>query len=152
MSSEWRKASYSGGQSASCVEVATNDAILVRDTTNREGYTLSLSPSAWAAFVGRLRKALLAAESTRESPGHGGPGFSVFRIGREPLEYPCTPLRIDSGVLILLGRCNRLAVMLERLGIDFRRYFGMARAQSSPARVRGNGEHYSPAVPGARCR
>jgi hypothetical protein len=51
----WRKASYSGSQ-ADCVEVAdTTDLILIRDTTNRAGGTLQVSPAAWRAFTGRLK-------------------------------------------------------------------------------------------------
>ncbi len=51
MSSEWRKSGYSGGQSASCVEVATDGTVLVRDTTDRDGATLSLPPTAWRASI-----------------------------------------------------------------------------------------------------
>ncbi|MCW2931286.1 MAG: hypothetical protein JWM19_2248 [Actinomycetia bacterium] len=79
MSSEWRKSTYSSN-GAQCVEVATTHTqCFVRDTTNREGFTLSVPASAWAAFVGGLRKAQLAAESTRESPGHAWPGFFCVR-------------------------------------------------------------------------
>jgi hypothetical protein len=51
----WRKASFSGSQ-AECVEVAdTTDLILIRDTTNRAGSTLEVSPAAWRAFTGGLK-------------------------------------------------------------------------------------------------
>lgn len=55
MSSPWRKSSYSGGASSNCVEVAASDAVLVRDTTDRDGFTLSVSASAWSRFLGTLR-------------------------------------------------------------------------------------------------
>jgi hypothetical protein len=53
MSSEWRKSSYSGGSSNQCVECGTDaDTVLVRDTTDRDGVTLSVSAGAWARFTG----------------------------------------------------------------------------------------------------
>jgi hypothetical protein len=51
---DWRKASYSNGQGA-CVEVASGNAILVRDTTDRDGGTLAFSAEAWKRFTGSLR-------------------------------------------------------------------------------------------------
>jgi hypothetical protein len=37
MESNWRKSSYSGDNGGACVEVASADAVLVRDTTDRSG-------------------------------------------------------------------------------------------------------------------
>jgi hypothetical protein len=53
----WRKSSYSGnGGSANCVETANAPGmVLVRDTTNRDGGTLSLTTEAWQAFTATLR-------------------------------------------------------------------------------------------------
>ena len=51
----WRKASYSTGGSSNCVEVASVGAVLVRDTTDREGVTLTVSGTAWTRFVAGLR-------------------------------------------------------------------------------------------------
>jgi Domain of unknown function (DUF397) len=52
----WRKSSYSGGNGGSCVEVGTiAREILVRDTTDRDGGTLSVPVEAWQAFTDRLR-------------------------------------------------------------------------------------------------
>lgn len=53
---DWRKSSYSGnGGSANCVEAGSGDGtVLVRDTSNREGCTLVLSASTWAAFLKAL--------------------------------------------------------------------------------------------------
>jgi hypothetical protein len=53
--SEWRKSSYSDNSSGNCVEVATDGAVLIRDTTDRGGLTLSVPAGAWMAFVGTLR-------------------------------------------------------------------------------------------------
>jgi len=53
--SNWRKSSYSGGMNSNCVEVAAAGAVLVRDTTDRGGVTLSVSGAAWAAFLTTLR-------------------------------------------------------------------------------------------------
>ena len=52
---DWRKASYSNG-SGNCVEVAdTARAVLVRDTTDRDGGALTFTTDAWRAFLGTLR-------------------------------------------------------------------------------------------------
>ena len=52
----WRKSSYSGGNGGSCVEVGTAArVVLVRDTTNRDGGTLSVPADAWQAFTAGLR-------------------------------------------------------------------------------------------------
>jgi Domain of unknown function (DUF397) len=48
---DWRKSSYSGANGGQCVEVASDDAIQVRDTTNREGGTLTFSAAAWQEFT-----------------------------------------------------------------------------------------------------
>ena len=55
-SAPWRKSSYSGTNGGSCVEAAdTEGRILVRDTTDRGGVALSISPDAWLRFTGTLR-------------------------------------------------------------------------------------------------
>jgi Domain of unknown function (DUF397) len=51
----WRKSTYSDGNGGSCVEVASSDGVIVRDTTNRDGVTLEFPAGAWAAFVMGLR-------------------------------------------------------------------------------------------------
>jgi hypothetical protein len=55
MNSTWRKSSYSSANGGACVEVATTDAVLVRDTTDRGGFTLSVPAAAWAAFLTTVR-------------------------------------------------------------------------------------------------
>jgi hypothetical protein len=52
---EWRKSSYSSGSGGACVEVADADGVAVRDTTNRDGGTITFSAAAWAAFTASLR-------------------------------------------------------------------------------------------------
>jgi hypothetical protein len=54
LSSQWRKSSKSDTNGA-CVETATaNGDVLVRDTTNRDGGTLSFTASAWSVFLRSL--------------------------------------------------------------------------------------------------
>ncbi|MEV4825690.1 DUF397 domain-containing protein [Micromonospora sp. NPDC049274] len=50
---QWRKSTRSGGNGGSCVEVADNmpHVVLVRDTKDRDGGTLHVTPAAWRAFV-----------------------------------------------------------------------------------------------------
>ena len=51
----FRTSSYSNN-GATGVETASDDGvILVRDTTNRDGGTLSFGRDAWSAFLGTLR-------------------------------------------------------------------------------------------------
>jgi len=53
---EWRKSSFSSSNGGACVETASDHgAILVRDTTNREGFTLSVPAAAWETFLDALR-------------------------------------------------------------------------------------------------
>jgi hypothetical protein len=52
----WRKASYSGNGGGNCVEVGNAArVVLVRDTTNRDGVTLSIPADAWQTFADGLR-------------------------------------------------------------------------------------------------
>ncbi|WJK43938.1 DUF397 domain-containing protein [Solwaraspora sp. WMMA2056] len=49
----WRKSSRSNGQGGNCIEVADNlpGRVLVRDTKDRDGGTLTFGSAAWSAFV-----------------------------------------------------------------------------------------------------
>jgi hypothetical protein len=53
---EWRKASYSA-ENGNCVEVAAAGTILVRDTRDRDGVTLSVPAPAWRSLAERLKAA-----------------------------------------------------------------------------------------------
>jgi hypothetical protein len=60
LGSRWRKASYSDN-GGNCVEVAdATRVILVRDTTNRDGVTLSVPASAWRHLVSEVRSGRIA--------------------------------------------------------------------------------------------
>ena len=52
----WRTSSYSSGDGGQCVEVASGDQIMVRDTTDRPGPALTFTPGAWRAFVASVRQ------------------------------------------------------------------------------------------------
>ena len=52
---EWRKSTYSSNGGSACIEVASAGDVLVRDTTNRDGGTLSFTPGAWSAFLTGLK-------------------------------------------------------------------------------------------------
>ena len=56
MVSDWRVASYTGGQ-GNCVEVGSSAAaVAVRDTKDREdGPVLRFDPSVWQAFTENLK-------------------------------------------------------------------------------------------------
>lgn len=53
----WRKSSYSNGTGTDCVEagIAEPGHVLVRDTKDREGTTLSVSAESWRQFTTALR-------------------------------------------------------------------------------------------------
>ena len=53
---DWRKSTYSDGNGGQCVEVASHDAVLVRDSQDRHGATLSVTADAWRRFTASLRK------------------------------------------------------------------------------------------------
>jgi hypothetical protein len=52
---DWRKSTYSSGNGGDCVEIASDDMVMVRDTTNRDGGTLGFSTAAWEQFLGTIR-------------------------------------------------------------------------------------------------
>jgi Domain of unknown function (DUF397) len=52
---QWRKSTYSDATGGQCIEVASGDNVLVRDTTNRDGGTLTFTASAWQAFTAGIK-------------------------------------------------------------------------------------------------
>jgi hypothetical protein len=56
MESDWRKSSYSADNGGACVEVASAEAVLVRDTTDRSGPVVAFTPDAWRTFTTALIK------------------------------------------------------------------------------------------------
>jgi hypothetical protein len=52
---DWRKSSYSDSNGGSCVEVGSGNAVTVRDTTDRDGLTLTLPAAAWQRFTDSLK-------------------------------------------------------------------------------------------------
>jgi hypothetical protein len=54
--SGWRKSSHSEGNGGACVECASDaTGIMVRDTTDRGGLTLSVPAGVWTAFLATIR-------------------------------------------------------------------------------------------------
>jgi hypothetical protein len=52
----WRKSTYSDGNGGECVELASAaGTILVRDTADRAGATLTVTAQAWRDLLTRLR-------------------------------------------------------------------------------------------------
>ncbi|MFJ7345627.1 DUF397 domain-containing protein [Streptomyces sp. NPDC101110] len=48
----WKKSSHSSGGSGDCVEIATSpEAVHIRDSKNKQGPQLRLSPTAWSVFL-----------------------------------------------------------------------------------------------------
>ena len=49
---DWRTSSYSGANGGNCVEVTdTARVVLIRDTKDRDGVTLTFSAEAWTTFT-----------------------------------------------------------------------------------------------------
>ena len=52
----WRKSTHSDGSGGNCVEVVATGTVLVRDTTDRDGFALAMPAAAWSAFMATLRE------------------------------------------------------------------------------------------------
>jgi hypothetical protein len=83
----WRKSSYSGNGGATCVEVGNADRVLVRDTQDRTGPVLRLSPAAWRRFAEQVKRSLvLGCRRRRPQPvtfrSCWGLRFTLGRIAR----------------------------------------------------------------------
>lgn len=51
----WRKSTHSQASGGNCVEVAGNGGVLVRDTQDRAGTTLSVPVTSWQQFLASVR-------------------------------------------------------------------------------------------------
>ena len=52
----WRTSSYSNGGGSTCIEAGhIPGAILIRDTTDRAGAVLAISPTAWRTLLAEIR-------------------------------------------------------------------------------------------------
>jgi Domain of unknown function (DUF397) len=57
MITNWRKSRYSGNSGGNCVEVGSEPGIVgIRDSKNRSGGHLTVSPRAWTGFVTTLAR------------------------------------------------------------------------------------------------
>ena len=62
----WRKSSYSGNGGSDCVEVAGRGGrVLVRDTKNRTGPLLEITPGAWRKFADQVKRSLARGQRVR---------------------------------------------------------------------------------------
>ncbi|MDG4831807.1 DUF397 domain-containing protein [Solwaraspora sp. WMMD1047] len=57
-SPDWRKSSRSSSNAGECVEVADNlpGRVLVRDSKDPDGGTLTFEPAAWSSFVAHAKE------------------------------------------------------------------------------------------------
>lgn len=69
----WFVSSYTGSNGGNCVEVSPGQPVLVRDSKDRGGLVLAVSPEAWAAFT-RSLKGLSPATPVSQKPVHRAPG------------------------------------------------------------------------------
>lgn len=52
----WRKSSYSDANGGQCLETASSHGqVMVRDTDDRDGTTLTFTARAWQQFTGLLK-------------------------------------------------------------------------------------------------
>jgi hypothetical protein len=51
----WRKSGYSGNGGGECVEVASTDRVLVRDSKDQTGPVLGFTAEAWTLFTAVLK-------------------------------------------------------------------------------------------------
>jgi hypothetical protein len=53
----WRKASYSGNNGGACIEVANGARMVaVRDSKDKKGPQLEISPETWHSFMSRIQR------------------------------------------------------------------------------------------------
>lgn len=52
----FRKSTYSGNGGGNCVECGTTDAVFVRDSKDKKGPYLEISPKTWQSFMSRIQR------------------------------------------------------------------------------------------------
>jgi Domain of unknown function (DUF397) len=52
---DWRTSSHSTGDGGQCVEVASAETVMVRDSSNRDGGMLVFAVEAWKQFTDSLK-------------------------------------------------------------------------------------------------
>jgi hypothetical protein len=73
----WRKASYSAGNGGGCVEVGNDPRrVLVRDTQDRTGPVIKISPGAWRRFAEQVKRSLAGPQPGLQGVACGEPGFA----------------------------------------------------------------------------
>jgi hypothetical protein len=55
MESNWRKSSYSADNGGACIEVASADAVLVRDSTDHGGPVVTFDARVWRTFISSIK-------------------------------------------------------------------------------------------------
>ena len=53
----WRKSTHSDANGGDCIEVASTDVIMIRDTTNRGDVVMTVRAEAWQSFIASLKQA-----------------------------------------------------------------------------------------------
>ena len=78
----WRKSSYSGNGGSDCVEVGGR--VVVRDTKNRTGPVLEITPSAWRRFADQVKRSLARGCQVLAGRSHAenGPQLAYQRPAR----------------------------------------------------------------------
>jgi hypothetical protein len=93
----WRKSTYSDANGGDCIEVASTDVILVRDTRDRSGVVLKVTTKAWQKFIASLNQ-------------EGRLGFSRTRDNRR--NRTCAALYL-CGTDLRTKLCSRMASVCD---------------------------------------
>ena len=94
---DWRKSSYSGGNGGECVEVASADGVMVRDTTDRDGVTLSVPADVWRTFADELKRRC-GQDQPPVAPFHAEAGGSSPAGSPFPSDHLSCELRRGNGL------------------------------------------------------
>ena len=55
MITQWRKSTYSGN-GGECIEAANKTVVYVRDSKDKNGPHLEISPETWHSFINRIQR------------------------------------------------------------------------------------------------